>query len=341
VGARRHTFTFDEAFTTVEETLRPDGFAEFVGQTKAVENLKIAVRAARKRGEALQHVLLTGLPGLGKTTLARIIAAEMGGKLWVTGGPVLKRPRDLAHMLTSLKERDVLFIDEIHRMSADVEEFLYSAMEDYFISIPLEKGSQGRTMNIPLKRFTLIGATTREGLLSEPFMARFTILEKLELYPVEELIRIVRRSAGLLKVKADEPAQRAIAERSRGTPRWANRYLFRLRDWAQVRGDGVITARIAAEGFDQLAVDDAGLEETHRKYLRMLAAAPGRAVGLKTLAAGLGEELDTIEEVYEPHLLRGGYVEKTARGRRATDKGLRHVRAPAAPQGELFEDLAP
>ena len=334
-----HTFTFDEAFSTVEETLRPGGFAEFVGQAKAIENLKIAVGAARKRREVLRHVLLTGLPGLGKTTLARIIAGEMGGRLDVTAGPVLKRPGDLAQTLTNLREGDTLFIDEIHRMTPDVEEFLYSAMEDFFINIRLEKGTAGRTMNIPLKRFTLIGATTREGLLTEPFMARFTIIEKLEAYPTDELIDIVNRSAGLLSVEVIEEAVRMIAERSRGTPRWANRYLFRLRDVAQVRGDGVITPEIAEKGFAMLSVDEAGLEETHRKILNLLAAQPGRAVGLKTLAAGVGEELDTIEEVYEPHLLRSGYMEKTPRGRRATEKALRHLKkeAPSSTQSELFE----
>lgn len=327
--------TFEEAYRTVEETLRPSGFDEFVGQAKVKENLGIAVKAARRRKEALPHVLFTGLPGLGKTTLARIMAREMGTDLVTTAGPVLKRPGELAQTLTKLRAGDILFIDEIHRIAADVEEFLYSAMEDWFINIPLEKGMNARTLNLKLERFTLIGATTREGMLSEPFISRFVILEKLDYYPVDEMARIVERSAKLLKVGVEADAAAIVAARARGTPRIANRYLFRLRDLAQVRGKGVITSPVAEEGFKMLGVDGEGLEQTHRKILDALVTQNG-AVGLKTIAASVGEELDTIEDVYEPYLIRKGFIVKTPKGRRATEKAVKLVKGAVDGQPSLF-----
>lgn len=325
---RTPEFTEEEAFRAVEETLRPAAFRDFIGQKRVVENLQVAVRAARKRGEPLPHVLLTGFPGLGKTTLARILAHEMKTTLKTTSGPVLKRPADLAQTLTRLERGEILFIDEIHRITADVEEFLYSAMEDFRMHIVLEKGLNARTIDLNLQRFTLVGATTREGLLSAPFHSRFVIIEKLDLYPVEEMEEIVRRSAALLGVGIDADAVRAVAERSRGTPRIANRYVLRLRDFAQVSGQGRITMEVAADGFERLGVDALGLEETHRKILMLLAKARGQAVGLKTIGANVGEESDTIEEVYEPYLLRQELIVKSPRGRRITEKGARHVGMP-------------
>ncbi len=321
-----------------EDSLRPSSFDEFVGQRKAVRNLEIAIKAARKRKEPLDHVLFSGLPGLGKTTLARIIAFEMKAKLHTTSGPVLKRPGDLVGTLARLETGDVLFIDECHRMLPDVEEFLYSAMEDFAVTIAMESGPQGRTINLPLKRFTLVGATTREGLLSDPFRARFGILEKLEWYPVEDLVRIIKRSAKILGTTIDDESAELIASRARGTPRIANRYLRRVRDVAQVKSDDRITKPIALEALGMLQVDEEGLEEMDRKILRTLVShdAP---VGLKTLAVAVGEEEGTIEEVYEPYLIQQRFMVRTARGRKATEKAFRHmgVDPPAAAgQGRLF-----
>ena len=307
-----------------EDTLRPGSFDEFIGQKKAVQNLQISIKAARKRKEALDHVLFSGLPGLGKTTLARLIAFEMKGNLHTTMGPILKRPGDLVGTLTKLEEGDVLFIDECHRMLADVEEFLYTAMEDYQISINMETGMAGRTINLPLKRFTLVGATTREGLLSEPFRARFGILEKLEWYPSADLVRILNRSARILKTDLDEDSAHLLAERSRGTPRVANRYLRRVRDVAEVRGAKKITRAIALEALAMIGVDAAGLEDMDRKILKVLVKhdAP---VGLKTLAVAVGEEEGTIEEVYEPYLIQNHFLVRTSRGRKATEKAAQHL----------------
>jgi Holliday junction DNA helicase RuvB len=322
-----------------EDSLRPSSFGEFVGQGRAVKNLQVAIQAARKRKEPLDHVLFSGLPGLGKTTLARLIAFEMKAQLHTTMGPVLKRPGDLVGTLTKLQEGDVLFIDECHRMLADVEEFLYSAMEDFSISISMESGMAGRTINLALKRFTLVGATTREGLLTEPFRARFGLLEKLEWYPVEDLMRILKRSAKLLKIEIDDESCRLLGERARGTPRIANRYLRRVRDLAQVKGAKSVTAAIARESLGMLGVDEAGLEEMDRRILRALvrSAIP---VGIKSLAVAVGEEEGTIEEVYEPYLIQNDFLVRTARGRRATEKALKHVGAgekgDAASQGRLF-----
>ena len=309
-----------------DDTLRPGSFDEFIGQRKAVANLQVAIKAARKRKEALDHVLFSGLPGLGKTTLARLIATEMKGALHTTMGPILKRPGDLVGTLTKMEEGDILFIDECHRMLPDVEEFLYSAMEDFQISISMETGLQGRTINLPLKRFTLVGATTREGLLSEPFRARFGILEKLEWYPVADLVRILQRSARILKTDIDEESSGLLGQRARGTPRIANRYLRRVRDLAEVKSARKITRPIALEALGMLGVDEAGLEEMDRKILKALVTNSG-PVGLKTLAVAVGEEEGTIEEVYEPYLIQNNFLVRTSRGRKATEKAAKHIGA--------------
>jgi Holliday junction DNA helicase RuvB len=307
-----------------EDSLRPGSFDEFIGQRKSVANLQIAIKAARKRKEALDHILFSGLPGLGKTTLARLIAFEMKGQLHTTMGPILKRPGDLVGTLTKMEEGDILFIDECHRMLPDVEEFLYSAMEDFQISISMESGMAGRTINLPLKKFTLVGATTREGLLSEPFRARFGILEKLEWYPVADLVKILQRSSRILKIEIDDESAGLLAERARGTPRVANRYLRRVRDLAQVRSAKKIIRPIALEALGMLGVDEAGLEEMDRKILRALVTNAG-PVGLKTLAVAVGEEEGTIEEVYEPYLIQNNFLVRTSRGRKATEKAARHL----------------
>jgi len=309
-----------------EDTLRPGSFEEFIGQRKAVANLQVAIKAARKRKEALDHVLFSGLPGLGKTTLARLIAFEMKGQLHTTMGPILKRPGDLVGTLTKMGEGDILFIDECHRMLPDVEEFLYSAMEDFQISISMETGMAGRTITLPLKKFTLVGATTREGLLSEPFRARFGILEKLEWYPVADLVKILHRSARILKTDIDEESAGLLGQRARGTPRVANRYLRRVRDLAEVKSAKKISRTIALEALGMLGVDDAGLEEMDRKILRALITNTG-PVGLKTLAVAVGEEEGTIEEVYEPYLIQNNFLVRTSRGRRSTEKAAKHLGA--------------
>ena len=320
-----------------EDTLRPGSFDDFIGQRKTVQNLQIAIKAARKRKEALDHVLFSGLPGLGKTTLARIIAFEMKSMLHTTRGPILKRPGDLVGTLTKLEAGDVLFIDECHRMLPEVEEFLYSAMEDYQISINMESGPQGRTITLPVKRFTLVGATTREGLLSEPFRARFGLLEKLEWYPVDDLVRILKRSAKLLATEIDDESAAFLGARSRGTPRIANRYLRRVRDLAQVKGLKTINRAVTLEALLMLGVDEAGLEEMDRRILRALlrTASP---LGIKTLSVSVGEEEGTIEEVYEPYLIQNDFLIRTSRGRRATDKAAKHLGETALQdgQGRLF-----
>ena len=307
-----------------EDTLRPGSFDEFIGQRKTVANLQVGIKAARKRKEALDHVLFSGLPGLGKTTLAKLIAFEMKGQLHTTMGPILKRPGDLVGTLTKLQEGDILFIDECHRMLADVEEFLYTAMEDFQISINMETGLAGRTINLPLKKFTLVGATTREGLLSEPFRARFGIFEKLEWYPVEDLVKILYRSARILKIEIDEESAGLLAQRARGTPRVANRYLRRVRDLAEVKSAKKITRPVTLEALGMLGVDEAGLEDMDRKILKTLVTHAG-PVGIKTLAVAVGEEEGTIEEVYEPYLIQNNFLVRTSRGRRATEKASKHL----------------
>jgi Holliday junction DNA helicase RuvB len=322
----------------LENALRPRRMAEFVGQARAVGNLRIALEAARGRGEALDHVLLSGPPGLGKTSLARILAAELGSGLHATSGPALERPRDLVGILTQLKPRDVLFVDEIHRIPAAVEEYLYTAMEDFTIDFTLDQGPNARVLPLSLARFTLVGATTREGLLSSPFRGRFGLLERLDPYPPEDLVTILRRSARILDVRLTRDAAQRIAERSRGTPRVANRFLRRVRDLAQVAGKPAIDVALAEDALARLGVDANGLEEMDRRVLACLAGS-SEPVGVKTIAAAVGESEDTIEEVFEPHLLRSGFLRRTARGRTITSAGRRAIGLAPGPEagGGLFD----
>ncbi len=309
----------------VESSLRPQSFREFVGQARVLDNLGVALAAARERSEPLDHVLLSGPPGLGKTSLARILARELGSNLHATSGPALERPRDLVGILTQLKAHDVFFIDEVHRVPAAVEEYLYTAMEDFTVDFTLDQGPHARVLPLKLAPFTLIGATTREGLLTAPFRGRFGIAERLEPYPVEDLEKILMRSASILSVALDPDAARLIAERSRGTPRIANRFLRRVRDLAQVLKAPRVDERLAADALRRLGVDQNGLEELDRRILRCLVDNAPAAVGIKTIAAAVGEAEDTIEEVFEPHLLRSGFVQKTARGRVVTRNGCKAV----------------
>jgi Holliday junction DNA helicase RuvB len=321
-----------------EQKVRPETFDSFIGQNQVRHNLGVCIRAARNRSEPLDHVLLSGPPGLGKTTLAHIIAREMSAEIKMTSGPALVRPGDLAGLLTGLSEGNVLFIDEIHRLSPVVEEYLYGAMEDYQISIVIDQGVNARTINLTLPRFTLIGATTREGLLTYPFRARFGVLERLSFYPWEDLYTIVVRSARILKIAIDDAAARVIAQRARGTPRIVNRYLRRTRDVAQDRGLDRITLEIADEGMKMLGVDPEGLVEMDRRILRALIQHGGGPVGLKTVAVSVSEEEDTIEDVYEPYLIQQGFLSKTPRGRVVTAKAYDHLKLdkPTGNQLSLF-----
>ena len=303
-----------------ETALRPRTLGEFVGQLKVVENLSVFIAAARGRNEPLDHILFSGMPGLGKTTLANLVSHEMGVGMHATSGPALERAGDLVSLLTNLGRGDVLFIDEIHRMPKAVEEYLYSAMEDWHIDIMLDSGPAARSVRVSLQHCTLIGATTREGLLSAPFRARFGVLERLDPYPVEDLQTIVTRSAKLLGVPIEPAATALVAQRSRGTPRVANRILKRLRDVAQVKGDGRVDVPVAERGLAMLGIDRIGLTELDRRILRCLAGS-SIAVGLKTVAVAVGEEEDTIEDTYEPHLIREGLIQKTPRGRVITELG--------------------
>ncbi len=312
-----------------DESLRPQALAEFCGQAKARELLGIYIAAARERREPLDHVLLYGPPGLGKTTLAHIIAREMGVNIRVTSGPAIERPGDLAAILTSLEERDVLFIDEIHRLSRQVEEILYPAMEDYALDIVIGKGPGARSVRLSLPRFTLVGATTRAGMLTSPLRDRFGVIIRLDYYTAEELVTIVGRAARILGVPVDGDGAMEIARRSRGTPRIANRLLKRLRDFAQVRAGGAITGPVAREGLRVLEVDDLGLDETDKRLLMALITKYGGGpVGLDTLAAATSEEPETIEDVYEPYLMQIGFLQRTPRGRVATAAAYAHLGIP-------------
>ena len=323
---RDSSLSSDRTENDIERALRPSGFSAFSGQDKIVENLRVFVAAAKMRGESLDHVLLHGPPGLGKTTLSQIIANELGVGFKITSGPVLDKPGDLAGLLTSLEENDVLFIDEIHRLSPVVEEYLYSAMEDYRIDIMIDKGPGARTVQLTLAPFTLIGATTRSGLLTSPLRARFGINCHLEYYDHEVLERIVLRSAGLLGVKCTAEAAHEIALRSRGTPRVANRLLRRVRDFAQVKGCGIIDPEIARYALEALNIDRYGLDEIDNKILTtIIHKFRGGPVGLTTIATVLGEDPGTLEEVYEPFLIKEGFIKRTPRGREVTMLAYSHL----------------
>jgi Holliday junction DNA helicase RuvB len=304
----------------LEMTLRPSLFSEFVGQANIKERLEIAVQAAKKRGEALDHLLFSGPPGLGKTTLAHIIAKSMGSNLKCTSGPTIERAGDLAGLLTNLEEGDVLFIDEIHRLQKSIEEYLYPAMEDFKLDIIIDQGPNARSVRLSLPRFTLVGATTRSGLLTAPLLTRFGIRERLDYYHAEQLQQILLRSANLLAVSLEPPGALEIARRSRGTPRIANNLLRRVRDYAQVRGDGRITVPVADQALAMLAIDQNGLDEMDKRILETIVLKfAGGPVGLNSLAVAVGEEPDTLEEVYEPFLIMEGYLNRTSQGRVATE----------------------
>ena len=310
----------------IEGTLRPQGLAEYIGQEKAKSNLKVYIEAAKSRGEPLDHVLFYGPPGLGKTTLAGIIANEMGTHMKVTSGPAIERPGEMAAILNNLQEGDVLFVDEIHRLNRQVEEVMYPAMEDYAIDIMIGKGASARSIRLDLPKFTLVGATTRAGLLSAPLRDRFGVVHHLEYYTVEELMTIIQRSAKVLKVEIDAQGAKELARRSRGTPRLANRLLKRVRDFAQVKYDGQITKEVAIFALDLLEVDRHGLDQSDRLILRtIIEKFAGGPVGLDTLAAALGEDAGTLEDVYEPYLLQNGFLNRTSRGRVATQQAYDHL----------------
>lgn len=324
----------------LDVTLRPKRFSDFIGQDRIKDNLFIYIEAARRRGEPLDHILFSGPPGLGKTTLSQIIASENNTAIKTTSGPILNKPGDLAGILTNLQHGEILFIDEIHRLNTTVEEYLYSAMEDFSIDIMIDQGPKARSVKINLPKFTLIGSTTREGLLTAPFRARFGVLEKLEFYPWTDLYKIVINSARILSIQISETGAEIIAKRSRGTPRLANRFLRRLRDVAQVRGNDIINEEVAKMGLEMLGVDENGLGDMDRKILETVIRYGGGPVGIKTIAVSVSEEEDTIEDVYETFLIQRGYLDKTPRGRVATKLAYEHLglecRAGGALQKRLF-----
>lgn len=310
----------------LESSLRPQVLDDYIGQTKVKENMKIYIEAAKKRGEPLDHVLLYGPPGLGKTTLAGIISNEMNSNIKITSGPAIEKAGDLAALLTNLSEFDVLFIDEIHRLNKNVEEILYPALEDYTLDIIIGKGPTARSIRLDLPKFTLIGATTKAGSLSTPLRDRFGIVHRLELYTIDDLSTIIKRSSNILGVQIDEESSREIARRSRGTPRIANRLLKRVRDYAAVLGDGNITLKLTKMALNQLEIDDMGLDDIDRKLLEaMIIKYQGRPVGIDTLATTIGEEVSTIEDVYEPYLIQIGYIARTVRGRIALPDAYKHM----------------
>ena len=310
----------------LENSLRPKTLDEYIGQDKIKENMKIYIEAAKKRGEPLDHVLLYGPPGLGKTTLSNIISNEMNSNIKITSGPAIEKPGDLAALLTNLSEFDVLFIDEIHRLNKSVEEILYPALEDYTLDIIIGKGPSARSIRLDLPKFTLIGATTKAGSLTTPLRDRFGIVERLELYEPEDLQKIVKRSAGILNVEIDDTASMEIAKRSRGTPRIANRILKRVRDYAAVLGDGKVDLNMAKIALNKLEIDDLGLDQTDRNILlTIIQKYAGGPVGIETLAATTGEEIETIEDVYEPFLMQIGFIARTPRGRIALPAAYEHL----------------
>ena len=310
----------------LEKSLRPQNLDEYIGQNKVKENMKIYIESAKKRNEPLDHCLLYGPPGLGKTTLANIIANEMKSNIKITSGPAIEKPGDLAALLTNLSEFDVLFIDEIHRLSKNVEEILYPALEDFTLDIVIGKGPSSRSIRLDLPKFTLIGATTKAGSLTTPLRDRFGIINRLEMYSEEDLAKIIRRSSKILNIEIEDDASMEIARRSRGTPRIANRLLKRVRDYAIVLGDGDIDLKIAKHALNQLEIDELGLDEIDRKLLEtMIVQYQGRAVGIEALAATVGEEIDTIEDVYEPYLIQLGFIARTLRGRQVLPPAYKHM----------------
>lgn len=317
------------ADTEIEYTLRPKILSEYIGQTKAKENLKVFIEAAKMRGEPLDHVLLYGPPGLGKTTLAGIIANEMGVNIRITSGPAIEKPGDLAALLTNLSQDDILFVDEIHRMSRSVEEILYPAMEDYALDIIIGKGPSARSIRLDLPKFTLIGATTKAGALAAPLRDRFGVISRLEMYKPNELKTIIKRSASILSIDIDDEGASEIARRSRGTPRIANRLLKRVRDFAQLSQDGVISKELADHALNKMEIDDHGLDAIDKRMLlTVINQYGGGPVGVETLAATIGEETDTIEDVYEPYLMQIGFINRTPRGRVVTPSAYEHFGIP-------------